>query len=176
MSFAYAAHTHACTFLLDDGGICRRVLLHQKRLTLRSSEGHPGDDDETRAARRCIGAQYVASLDVRTEGGLVPMPRVGSPMLFAVVGDDGRVAIVRSGALVRFDSLEEPDSGVRSLPDADVEDDDGGMTVPIVRSGQRKSFVEVTDSAPTLVGSRSRQRGIIPSPRLFAAYERASRA
>jgi len=97
MNIVYAAHTDACTFYLDDDGICRRVL--KKRTKTASEE----------KSERCLGAQYVASLDVSTEGGLIPLPRVGVPMLFAYVGDGGRIALVRTGAVVRFERLFSPE-------------------------------------------------------------------
>jgi hypothetical protein len=88
----YAAHTGTCTFLLDAEGICRRVVTapHVKR-------------KESQTASRCVGAQYVASLDATAAGCLVEMPRVGSAMLFARVDERGRVSLVRTGAVTRFE-------------------------------------------------------------------------
>src|SRR5260370_1396142 len=86
---AYAAHTDACTFLLDEDGICRRVVLRRR------------DSTSALAADRCIGAQYVASIDVNVSGGLVPMPSPGAALLFAYAGEDGRIAVVRTRPLVR---------------------------------------------------------------------------
>ena len=77
MSVAYAATTEGCTFLLDEDGVCRRVLLRHERRT----DATLGGRTRSQAARRCIGAQYVAAIDVRVEGGLVPMPRLGMPRL-----------------------------------------------------------------------------------------------
>jgi hypothetical protein len=54
-------------------------------------------------AQRCVGAQYVASLDLKVEGGLVQMPQVGSSMLFAR-SEDGRVALVRTAPLTAFEA------------------------------------------------------------------------
>lgn len=97
-AIAYVAHTKGYTFLLDDQGICRRVLI--------TVEGKvdPGGVD---IAERCVGAQYIASLDVTTTGGLVKDPKVGVPLLFARV-DNGRVALVRTAPLERFETQEEP--------------------------------------------------------------------
>lgn len=135
MSIAYAATTDACTFLLDEDGVCRRVLLSPDRRADRTLGGRT----RAQAARRCIGAQYVASIDVRVDGGLVPMPRVGTPMLFAYTGDDGRLAVVRTGALVRFETVAR-----RSHDEIHVEWDDGEgdvddncNTVPLKQSGER---------------------------------------
>jgi hypothetical protein len=138
MQIAYAAHTDACTFYLDEEGICRRVV--RKRSKIASDE----------KAERCLGAQYVASLDAEG-GGLVALPRVGMPMLFAYVGENGRIALVRTGAVVRFEEsgaigdrpsqrettpslpdgdapAAKPGSGVRARPDEDDDDDDDPRT------------------------------------------------
>lgn len=94
IDISYAAHTTSCTFLLDDEGICRRVVMAPKAKRRESS----------RTAARCVGAQYVASLDGGAAGGLVEMPRVGAAMLFARVDERGRVSLVRTGILTSFES------------------------------------------------------------------------
>jgi hypothetical protein len=88
----YAAHTTTCTFLLDSEGVCRRIVMapHVKR-------------KETQTAARCVGAQYVASLDAAAAGCLVEMPRIGAAMLFARVDDRGRVSLVRTGPCTQFE-------------------------------------------------------------------------
>jgi hypothetical protein len=134
VSIAYAATTDLCTFLLDDDGVCRRVLLQPDR----RSETTLGGLTRAQAARRCIGAQYVASIDAHVDGGLVPMPRVGTPMLFAYMGDDGRLAVVRTGALVRFETVGgESRDEIRVEWDAGGGDDDECLTVPLAQSGER---------------------------------------
>ena len=60
-----AVHTRACTYLLDDEGICRGVL---------SRSGAKSDD-------RCVGAQFVAALDLHSRGGLVGELRIGASAL-----------------------------------------------------------------------------------------------
>jgi hypothetical protein len=97
----YAAHTTSCTFLLDADGMCRRVLTRS-----RSAK-------ESSIAKRCLGAQYVASLDMSSDAGLVEMPVPGAFLLFARV-DDGRVALVKTAPLDRF---EEVVADVRRRPD-----------------------------------------------------------
>jgi hypothetical protein len=89
----YAVHTATCTFLLDEEGFCRKVVVPttSKRR------------DNGRNASRCVGAQYVASLDPNVSGMLAEMPRVGAPMLFARVDDRGRVSLVRTGVVTRFE-------------------------------------------------------------------------
>jgi len=93
MDIAYAAHTSSCIFMLDEEGICRWVVTRGAHVSRQTVEN----------AQRCIGAQYVASLDMTTPGGLLPAPRIGAQMLFAVVSDDGRIALARSGTVTRFE-------------------------------------------------------------------------
>lgn len=97
---AYAAHTRGYTFLLDENGICRRVLI--------TVEGKV-DNSGIQVAERCVGAQYIASLDVSVSGGLIKDPTVGVPLLFARI-DNGRIALVRTSPLERFDSYEDADT------------------------------------------------------------------
>ena len=107
----YAAHTTTCTFLLDAEGICRRIVLAPGKRRTMPSKGR----DAARSAARCVGAQYVASLDPTVSGMLTDMPRVGSAMLFASVDERGRVSLVRTGLVTRFerhcteDPFTEPD-------------------------------------------------------------------
>lgn len=110
---AYAAHTATCTFLLDAEGFCRRVMTRNKH------------HKESRVARRCLGAQYVASLDLRSEAGLVEMPTPGASMIFARV-DDGRVALVKTAPLERFDDMDAapPARPSAPAPEADPYEDD----------------------------------------------------
>lgn len=111
----YAAHTNACTFLLDAEGICRRIVLNPG--LGRTQKGR----DAAAAANRCVGAQYVASLDSTLPGILSEMPRVGIPMVFACVDDRGRVSLIRTGIVRRFDNghAEDPFSG--EVPSISVE-------------------------------------------------------
>jgi hypothetical protein len=104
IDITYAAHTASCTFLLDAEGICRRIVVAPQ-----------GKRSAARTAARCVGAQYVASLDGSAAGGLVEMPRVGAAMLFARVDERGRVSLVRTSVVLSFESNagEDPfaDSG-----------------------------------------------------------------
>jgi hypothetical protein len=112
MPIAYAAHTESCTFLLDEEGICRQVIR-------RAAGMHrvPGED----SVGRCIGAQYVASIDAATTGGLVAMPKVGAPLLFAYVGADGRIALVRTRPLTRFETKHRLYTSPPPPPDESIE-------------------------------------------------------
>ncbi len=94
----YAAHTASCTFLLDSEGICRRIVVAPK-----------GKRSASRTASRCVGAQYVASLDGSAAGGLVEMPRVGAAMLFARVDETGRISLVRTAVVTSFESSAAED-------------------------------------------------------------------
>ena len=95
MELAYVAHAARCALLLDADGICRWYLLKS--------------DDESVAAmaKRCVGAQFVATLDPEAVGLLGHEPAVGKNVLFARV-DDGRVTLVRFGPLVEFETLASP--------------------------------------------------------------------
>ncbi len=75
----YAVHTRACTYLLDEDGFCRWVL---------SRSGAKSDD-------RCVGAQFVAALDLRSKGGLCGELRIGAQALF-IRSEDGRFALIRT--------------------------------------------------------------------------------
>jgi hypothetical protein len=98
IDITYAAHTASCTFLLDADGICRRIVIPPK-----------GKRSASRTAARCVGAQYVASLDGSAAGGLVEMPRVGAAMLFARVDEHGRVSLVRTAVVTSFESKAAED-------------------------------------------------------------------
>lgn len=92
---AYAAHTTVCTFLLDAHGVCRAIVM-APTMSRRTSRG----------AARCIGAQYVASLDPKAEGGIIEAPKLGTSMLFAKVDENGRISLVRTGRITRFETRE----------------------------------------------------------------------
>jgi hypothetical protein len=112
VDLAYVAHSSRCALLLDSEGICRWVV----------PKADPDDPEASQvigAARRCVGAQYVATLDPEAEGLLCHEPRVGKTMLFATV-TRGRVALVRFGPLVRFESLDEE---ARATPAPERTDD-----------------------------------------------------
>jgi hypothetical protein len=103
MTVAYIAETRDYVLMLDDQGVCREV---HRRLT--------GDKvSSSEKAAQCIGAQYVAALDPNTPGFLAHKPTVGVPMLFARVSSTGKISIVRTSPLERFESRE---SGLRERP------------------------------------------------------------
>jgi hypothetical protein len=110
IDITYAAHTASCTFLLDAEGICRRIVIPPK-----------GKRSASRTAARCVGAQYVASLDGSAAGGLVEMPRVGAAMLFARVDERGRVSLVRTAVVTSFESNAGENPFVEAPGDGSVE-------------------------------------------------------
>jgi hypothetical protein len=96
MELAYEAFTEACTFGLNEAGICVRVT------------AQPGASANVLAiAGRCLGAQYVASLDATVEGLLAQLPSPGTRLLFARAEEDGRIVLVRSGPIEHFVKREE---------------------------------------------------------------------
>src|SRR5258706_6785436 len=111
---AYGAHTESCTLMLDANGICRWVVAAGSdpspngRFTSASLPSH---------AERCIGAQYVASIALEANGGLIELPKPGAPLVFARIEANGRIALVRTGPLVRFE--EKGNTGVRRMMEGD---------------------------------------------------------
>jgi hypothetical protein len=147
MPIAYSASTVGATFLLDEAGVCRRVVLKREA----GNQQTVGGRSRSQAARRVVGAQYVASIDTRVEGGLVPMPRCGAAMLFAYADDDGRLAVVRTAPLVRFETMAQPDDTV-PVPELD----DECLTIPLTNaiikslasSGERETPRWLLDEGP----------------------------
>ena len=114
---AYTAHTEACTYLLDAEGICRSVLAASS-----GPEARGGPVRIPVAAERCIGAQYVASLDLRQPGGMIAAPTPGAQLLFARTEKNGRITLVRTApsAPLRHASgmAAAVESGVHARPSA----------------------------------------------------------
>lgn len=126
MDVTYVAQTESCVFLLDEQGICRASLPHAD-----------AQEKDRKIAARCEGAQYVASLDVSLPGILATDPKAGLPLVFARVGPQGRVFLIRTGALVEFREFDEAlDGPLLALEDLDDEDEDGctELTSPFARS------------------------------------------
>lgn len=144
MAIAYSASTLGATFLLDEAGVCRRVLLKRAWVSQQTLAGRT----RAQAARRVVGAQYVASIDTRVEGGLTPMPRKGAAMLFAFSGEDGRLAVVRTAPLVHFETMAAPDDTV-PVPDLD----DECLTIPLTPAMAR-SLAATRADALTQSGER----------------------
>jgi hypothetical protein len=116
MTIAYVAYTERNVLMLDGDGICVRVEPLRGPMTLRWGDTPHARPELSDGALRCIGAQYVASIDPSVPGGLARMPRVGTSMLFAAAAHDGRIYCVRAGPLTHFESCSADDSGVHHTP------------------------------------------------------------
>ncbi|MBX3216127.1 MAG: hypothetical protein KF850_29070 [Labilithrix sp.] len=114
MDLAYIAHSERCALLLDGDGVCRWVVPKVN-----------ADDATVAAARRCVGAQYVAALDRDAPGFMGHEPRVGTNLLFALV-TDGRVALVRFGPLQKFEKLD----ALCATPSATARESAAAVTTP----------------------------------------------
>jgi hypothetical protein len=95
MEIAYVFHAASCALLLDSGGVCRWVL---------AKTAEPDD-----RVKRCVGAQFVASLDPEVEGLLGHEPTIGKNVVFARV-DAGRISLVRFGPIVKVERIDIDDS------------------------------------------------------------------
>ena len=91
----YAVHTRTCTYLLDEDGVCGWVL---------SPTGDQTQD-------RCIGAQFVACLDLREQGGLVGELRIGAAGLFAR-REGGRMVLLKTSAIEHVEYRQQSDLSV----------------------------------------------------------------
>lgn len=89
----YAVHTTTCTYLLDDDGVCRWTLSP-------GGLAAPGTD-------RCVGAQFVACLDLSVPGGLVGELVVGGAALFAHL-ENGRLVLLRTLPIERVEYRPGP--------------------------------------------------------------------
>jgi hypothetical protein len=97
---AYAVHTSTCTYLLDEGGTCRWIVSQ-----LGVVPAH---------VLQCIGAQFVACLDLNVSGGLLADLRPGGRALFVREAND-RLVLLRTGPIIHVDDRRE-----RELSDVDV--------------------------------------------------------
>jgi hypothetical protein len=107
---AYAAHTRTAVFFLDEEGVCQEV-----------EPVNPDEPTAPESALRCIGAQYVAALDLSSPGGLVATPSSGAQMLFVLADAHMHFSLVRTGPLERFEALA-------TLDDDDVVSDDDELS------------------------------------------------
>jgi hypothetical protein len=146
----YAAHTATCTFLLDAEGICRRIVML------------PGSKrrDASKNASRCIGAQYVATLDPTVPGCLVEMPKIGTPMLFARVDTRGRVALVRTGPITSFETkrADDPDPFAESIGVMTSAPAAEELQTPRARARRTEENAPVTPKDPYIEQAERTQR------------------
>lgn len=109
---AYAAHTDAGLFLLDSEGVCQAFIPSSlEEASAEESGEYRLRREDSVAGESCVGAQYLASIDVTEPGAMIALPRVGATMLFGVVRATGRMALLRTGPLVRFESVEPGAAG-----------------------------------------------------------------
>jgi hypothetical protein len=97
----YAVHTRKCTYLLDDQGVCRWAVFPGGRVA-------PSTD-------RAVGAQFVACLDLRAEGGLLGELTVGGSALFART-EEGRYVLLRTLPIVHVERRAPDDAPFRDDP------------------------------------------------------------
>ena len=98
----YAVHTNNCTYLLDDEGVCRWVM---------SPTGAIPPDGQ-----QCVGAQFVACLDLRVAGGLVGELLIGGSVLFVRHDEEtGRLVLLRTGAIENVE-FKKPVPATSSMP------------------------------------------------------------
>lgn len=180
MEIAYTAHTETCTLLLDAEGVCRSVLAASSHATQPGGRGSRPTRIPS-SAERCVGAQYVATLDLREPGGMTSLPVPGAQLLFARTEPNGRITLIRSAPVVRFDATptrvesgvharppSQADTGRRdplSVTQADTDDED--LTIPCdaptIPRGRRSSLPpEIRESGVVPAAPASSRRTTIP--------------
>ncbi len=94
---AYAVHTKTCTYLLDEQGVCHWII---------SPTGMVPAD-----IRQCIGAQFVACLDLTQEGGLAGELLLGAAALFVKRdATTGRFQLLRTGMIFQVETKQGADT------------------------------------------------------------------
>lgn len=118
---AYAAHTRSAIFYLDEAGICQELVAADPAVEIAPE------------LSRCIGAQYVASLDLSESAGLVALPRAGASLLFVVADAHMTFSLVRTAPIERFETLvsvDEVEDDVLLLDDDSADDDRATTPAP----------------------------------------------
>lgn len=157
MEIVYAAHTDSGVFMLDAEGVCRWAV------------ALPGRTQE-KVPERIVGAQYVATLDLRAAGGLLDLPRVGCPMLFAVTDERGRIRLLRTPPVVRFEDRRTTiKSGPPPLGDEEktpaVPAPVSTKPLPLVRPPQQSFAGALPPPALPPPSARPRMTPLPPPPR-----------
>jgi len=88
----FAVHTVTCTYLLDELGVCHWIVARHGAVPPH--------------VRQCVGAQFVACLDLSAEGGLVAQLRPGAMALFVRTTEDGRLVLLRTAPIQRLDGVD----------------------------------------------------------------------
>jgi hypothetical protein len=141
----YAVQTRTCTYLLDEEGICQRAL--------------SATAVQTTDAARCVGAQFVACLDLAAAGGLVGELRIGAAVLFAR-SENGRLVLLRTGPI---EKVEHRDAG-------DAEPGvDATMRLPLQDPAVQQALARASmprPPGPPVIAAPSRPAPPRPEPRL----------
>lgn len=132
-AMAYAVHTRTCSYLLDDSGVCRWIVAKQGAVPPHVNQ--------------CVGAQFVACLDLAAQGGLVGSLRPGAMGLFVRNSEPGRMVLLRTAPIESVDGLAPsrpghappPAFGDRAAQEGTQYGKRGGVPV----QGPRPSFVAV---------------------------------
>ena len=134
-------HTESCIYALDEEGTCRYVI--------------GVDGSEVQGFDRCRGAQYVASLDPRTEQLLVADPRPGAHALFVARSTGWRAALLKTPAITRI---------VHALEEGVSESSVSARKLGWVEKGAEKAWLRATMLGGTQ-GTHSKRHGRLPPPR-----------
>ncbi len=154
VEIVYAAYTQSGVFMLDADGVCRWAVGHSGR--------SPLVNGAERVPERIVGAQYLATLDVTADGGLVDLPRVGCPMLFAATDPvTGRVRLVRTPPLLRFEDRRNAPTRRPLASKFDVDEE----KTPARPSSIPPPFSDATSEAEPIHLTRPiTVSGIVPAP------------
>jgi hypothetical protein len=89
---AYAVHTKTCSYLLDERGVCGWIVSRRGAVPPHVNQ--------------CVGAQFVACLDLDTQGGLVGDLRPGAMALFVRNREPGGMVLLRTAPIESVDGPE----------------------------------------------------------------------
>ncbi len=145
---AYAVHTDTCSYLLDDEGICRWVL---------SPTGAP-----VPGADRCVGAQFVACLDLTSEAGLVGELAIGATALFVRM-ERGRYVLLRTAPIEHVEFRLGEDAEAAQQP-PEEEDAPPLPTLPPPPPPPVESPIERTQKLPVFSDDDELPRYPSPPP------------
>lgn len=154
---AYAVHTRSCSYLLDEGGVCRWII---------SPTGMVPPE-----VRRCVGAQFVACLHSQHPGFLVGELLLSANALFVKLDEDsGRMMLLRTGVIedVEF----HPEYEEVSLGDTfSSEDESAPLTEPAQTLPRPASPARIGSSSDEAGPARRSPPPVVPlSPDLEDSY------
>lgn len=154
---AYAVHTKTCTYMLDESGVCRWII---------SPTGMVPAD-----IRQCIGAQFVACLDLTQEGGLAGELLLGAAALF-VKHDvaSGRSQLLRTGMIFQVETRDgsQPGELAPVSRGGDTVPPPAGFDRPASLSELSRQVLDVSESTVTLTlplyRPEAQRRSKLPPP------------